>query len=240
MLDTSNPQSLSVTGLLSATDLANSLPRAENGWDGSRLHQIWVQYGYNTDGGGYWDAPVGDGDRTAMACYGRTACQEAAKVWANTHNLAAAKQVAATYCQYHAKRCTIDEGANNSMKDAAETVPILVAGEPGAAGRAGGCLQSFVGGTEAQLADGSTKPIEDVLRISALGPLDGGGRGGLRTLGFWRRPSEPCGGFRSVRRWGLGCGSRRTATTASHRTALTSILHDGPPTESVDRFAFGG
>ncbi|WP_267958685.1 hypothetical protein [Streptomyces anulatus] len=22
--------------------------------------------------------------------------------------------------------------------------------------------------------------------------------------------------------------------------ALTSILHDGPPTESVDRFAFGG
>ncbi|MEU2866853.1 RHS repeat-associated core domain-containing protein [Streptomyces mirabilis] len=174
-------------GKAAGTDLANSLPRAENGWDGSRLHQVWVQYGYNTDGGGYWDAPVGDGDRTAMACYGRTACQEAAKVWANTHNLAAAKQVAATYCLYHAKRCTIDEGANNSMKDAAETVPILLAGELGAAGRAGGCLHSFVGGTEAQLADGSTKPIEDVLRISALGPLDGGGRGGLPTLGFWRR-----------------------------------------------------
>ncbi|MFJ9362009.1 RHS repeat-associated core domain-containing protein [Streptomyces mirabilis] len=157
-------------GKAAGTDLANSLPRAENGWDGSRLHQVWVQYGYNTDGGGYWDAPVGDGDRTAMACYGRTACQEAAKVWANTHNLAAAKQVAATYCLYHAKRCTIDEGANNSMKDAAETVPILLAGELGAAGRAGGCLHSFVGGTEAQLADtrlleeGRRNPVEDSAR----------------------------------------------------------------------------
>ncbi|MFE4752439.1 polymorphic toxin type 17 domain-containing protein [Streptomyces mirabilis] len=163
-------------GKAAGTDLANSLPRAENGWDGSRLNQVWVQYGYNTDGGGYWDAPVGDGDRTAMACYGRTACQEAAKVWANTHNLAAAKQVAATYCLYHAKRCTIDEGAYNSMKDAAETVPILLAGELGAAGRAGGCLHSFVGGTEVQLADGSTKPIEDVKvgdKVTATDPKTG-------------------------------------------------------------------
>ncbi|MET8964277.1 polymorphic toxin-type HINT domain-containing protein [Streptomyces sp. NPDC004074] len=170
-----------------AANLVNSLPRVENGWDGSRLLQVWVQKGYNTDGNSYWDASVGDGDRTAQACYGRTACQQAATVYMNTHNLAQAKWVAATYCLYHAKSCGIGEGAYNSMRDAAESVPFVLAdglaasaegvkGLAGAKGLTGCSRHSFVGGTEVQLADGSTKAIEDVKagdKVTATDPETG-------------------------------------------------------------------
>jgi RHS repeat-associated protein len=143
--------------------LQAALPRAKNGWDASRLKQVWVEYGMTTNGGHYWDTPVGDGDRTAIACFGRTGCRKAAQVYMKTGNLAEAKLVAATYCLYNPKRCGIDEGAYESIKESVETIPILVGGEVSAGLRvAAGCLHSFVAGTQVQLADGNSKPIEDV------------------------------------------------------------------------------
>ncbi|MFF0717060.1 polymorphic toxin-type HINT domain-containing protein [Streptomyces bauhiniae] len=145
-----------------------------------QLKQNWIAYGYGTNGGGYWDAQVGDGDRTAMLCFGRTACQKAATLYMNTGDLARAKLVAATYCIQHRKRCGIDQGAYNSMKEVAETVPIILAGEAAAALRgirsANNPCHSFVAGTEVQLADGSTKAIEDVKvgdEVSATEPATG-------------------------------------------------------------------
>ncbi|MGW5611640.1 polymorphic toxin-type HINT domain-containing protein [Streptomyces sp. NPDC003753] len=167
------------------TSLVASLPRAKNGWDGSRLMQVWVQYGYSTDGNGYWDAMVGDGDRTAVACFGRTACQQAAKVWGNTHNLAQAKLVAATYCLYNAKRCMIDAGAYDSMKDAAETVPILMAGELAMA-EGGGC--SFAPETPVLMEGGKSKAIGEIKigdRVEAANPKTGKHQGTRTVQHVW-------------------------------------------------------
>lgn len=167
------------TTFTSPGELISLLPR-NMGPD--RLNQIWVQYGYSsTGGGGYWDAPVGDGDRTAMACFGRTACQKAATIWMNTHDLAKAKYAAATYCVYHVKRCGIDEGAYDSMKSTAEAVPILLAGEAASALRgirrgANPCNHSFVSGTEVELADSGKKEIQEVKvgdRVTATDPKTG-------------------------------------------------------------------
>ncbi|MFF9410136.1 RHS repeat-associated core domain-containing protein [Streptomyces anandii] len=147
----------------SADELVSLLPR-NMGPD--KLKQNWVSYGYGSDGGGYWDTTVGDGDRSAMLCFGRTGCAQAATVYMNTHNLAKAKLVAATYCIYHAKRCGIDAGAYESMKDAAETAPIVLAGAAADAlqniRRVANPCHSFVDGTEVLLADGTTKAIEKV------------------------------------------------------------------------------
>ncbi|MFE4621869.1 RHS repeat-associated core domain-containing protein [Streptomyces mirabilis] len=179
------------SGGTTVTGLLDTLPRAKNGWDGSRLMQVWVQYGYSTDGNGYWDATVGDGDRTAVACYGRTACQQAANVWVNTHNLAQAKLVAATYCLYNAKRCLIDEGAYDSMKNAAETVPILIAGEAAAAGESavaeeGAC--SFTPQTPVLMEGGKSKPIAKIKigdRVEAANPKTGKHQGARTVQHVW-------------------------------------------------------
>ncbi|WP_369243643.1 RHS repeat-associated core domain-containing protein [Streptomyces sp. R41] len=139
------------------------LPRPEN-MDEDRLANLWVYYGQNRTGGGYWDAPVGDGDRTAMACFGRAACSEAYRVWKETGDFAKAKRIAATYCIDNAELCGVDKGAYDSMKEASETVPILLAGEVGAAFskvlKAAGC--SFSHSTPVLMKDGKTKPIGKV------------------------------------------------------------------------------
>lgn len=161
----------------SDTELLSLLPRNR---DGDELNQLWVHYGYTTQGGGYWDANVGDGDRTAMACFGRTACQEAATIWMNTHDLAKAKLAAATYCVHHRDRCGIDEGAYASMQDAAETVPLVLAGEAATAlgkiRRAANPCNSFLPTAGVLLADGSKRDIADVKvgdRILATDPVSG-------------------------------------------------------------------
>lgn len=163
--DTSDSTGDSQT-VTSPAELMSFLPQGSHANDGDWLNQKWIAYGYGTDGGGYWDSPVGDDGRDAIACFGRLACQHAATVWMNTHNLAKAKKVAATYCVVHAKECGIDQGAFESHQDAVETVPILLAGEAafalrGLRTRAGNC-HSFVSGTNVLLADGSTKHIEEI------------------------------------------------------------------------------
>ncbi|WP_416069775.1 polymorphic toxin-type HINT domain-containing protein [Streptomyces sp. AK02-01A] len=110
-----------------AAELISYLPRAENGWDGSSLMINWVSYAYEKLGD-YWYAPIGDGDRTAMACWGRMACLKAAELYGNTHDLAAAKKVAATYCLNNPKSCVVDSGAYAAEKEASEVVPILLSG----------------------------------------------------------------------------------------------------------------
>ncbi|MFE6358035.1 RHS repeat-associated core domain-containing protein [Streptomyces rochei] len=155
------------------------LPR---GLDSSDFKQLWVQYGMTTSGGSFWEAAVGDGDRTSLACMGRTGCRKAAETLMNTGNLAKAKLTAATYCLFNPKRCGIDEGAYESLKASHEIIPLLLAGEVGIGARAllgkakGNCLHSFVAGTDVQLADGSTKPIEDVQvgdTVKATDPVTG-------------------------------------------------------------------
>ncbi|MET9483282.1 polymorphic toxin-type HINT domain-containing protein [Streptomyces sp. NPDC006638] len=180
------------SGKPTAAELTSYLPRESNGWDGGRLTQIWVYYAYNTDGNGYWDAPVGDGDRTAMACWGRTACQKAATIYMNTHDLAKAKKVAATYCLDNPKKCDVGVGAYDSMKAAAETVPILIAGGVGKGIPAGSVLAekaesaalarirknacSFTPSTLVLMENGKTKKIGKVKpgdKVAAADPKNG-------------------------------------------------------------------
>ncbi|MET9904747.1 RHS repeat-associated core domain-containing protein [Streptomyces sp. NPDC006446] len=165
------------------------LPQNEGTDDVQRLTQSWVDYSSHPNGLGYWDAPINDDGRTAIACWGRKACGEAFRVWKETHDLGKAKRVAATYCIDNAELCGVDKGAYDSMKDAAETIPFAIAAALGPAaiemraafGRAlknAGC--SFSPSTPVLLKDGKTKPIGKVEpgdQVEAADPITGNHRG---------------------------------------------------------------
>ncbi|MFF0225089.1 polymorphic toxin-type HINT domain-containing protein [Streptomyces sp. NPDC004629] len=165
---TCSKNSASSTGRTTTTksELMSYLPRPENGWNEDRFRIVWFDMGGTTQYGGYWDAQVGDGDRTAMACFGRTACRKAFSYVANGGSFAKAKEIAATYCVTHSHECGVDAGAYKAMKEAAELVPILLAGEAATAlnkiRQGAGCTHSFADGTQVLLADGTHKNIEDV------------------------------------------------------------------------------
>ncbi|WP_406841899.1 RHS repeat-associated core domain-containing protein (plasmid) [Streptomyces sp. AHU1] len=155
-----------IGGVLTALLPQDQSPEAQE-----RLVQAWVNYGQTRNGAGYWDAPIGDGDRTALACWGRAACSEAFRVYKETGDLAKARKIAATYCIENAQRCGVDQGAYDSMKDAAETFPIALSMGMGTAAQEmhsafsraverGGC--SFSPSTLVLLEDGKSKPISKV------------------------------------------------------------------------------
>lgn len=129
--------------------------------DESRLTQMWMSY-YRVDGGSYWEASVGDGDRTAMACFGRAGCREAYRHLLNTGDVAAAKKIAATYCLVHTERCASEAADYQTTKEVLDALPGIMAAAYGVRiGRLGGC-NCFLAGTDVLMADGSTKDIEDV------------------------------------------------------------------------------
>lgn len=167
--------------------LMAGLPSEKN-WPASRLVIVWADYGGTTQGGGFWDAPVGDGNRTAQACFGRAACSEAFRVYMNTHDFAKARKTAATYCLNNPKSCGVSEGAYNSMKDAAEAFPILLSEGMGGALRKAlrGC--SFAAATPVLMENGKTKPIGKLKvgdRVQAADPATGKHKGSRIVQHVW-------------------------------------------------------
>ncbi|MFD5722669.1 RHS repeat-associated core domain-containing protein [Streptomyces sp. NPDC127036] len=175
-------------------DISALLPRGQAPEDVERLQRAWISYGYGTDGNGYWDAPIGDGDRTAIACWGRAACRAAAKVYLNTHDLAKARNVAATYCIDNAQLCGVAQGAWESMRDAAETFPVALSVGIGTATQEmvnsfrkarknAGC--SFSASTLVLLKYGKFKPISKVEpgdEVEAADPSTGRHEGSRKVL----------------------------------------------------------
>ncbi|MEW2086894.1 polymorphic toxin-type HINT domain-containing protein [Streptomyces sp. NPDC005283] len=148
-------------GVSSAEEtLLGLLPRTN---DESKLSQMWMNYN-RVDGGNYWESTVGDGDRTAMACFGRAGCREAWRHLLNTGDVAASKRIAATFCLIHAERCGGESRDYDTTQQVLDSLPGLLAtiygirlAKPGT-----GCNKCFLAGTDVLMADGATKDIEDV------------------------------------------------------------------------------
>ncbi|MGW6804285.1 polymorphic toxin-type HINT domain-containing protein [Streptomyces sp. NPDC055039] len=131
-----------------------------------RLSLAWMYY-YGVTGNDYWSSPVGDGDRTAMACFGRAGCREAYRYLINGGSVGEAKRIAATYCLENAAKCAQEASDYQVASEIFDLIPDVIAVRYGLSaakkgGRGGGCTQCFLAGTEVLLADGSTKNIEDV------------------------------------------------------------------------------
>jgi RHS repeat-associated protein len=109
--------------------------------------------------GDYWDNEVGEGDRLAMACYGRDGCMKARAYLLETHDVAGAKYLAATYCLGHAKRCAGNANYENLVSGLMQETLQLIA--LGLGGGKYGC-KCFLAGTDVLMADKTTKDIEDV------------------------------------------------------------------------------
>ncbi|MFI5674772.1 polymorphic toxin-type HINT domain-containing protein [Streptomyces cellulosae] len=109
--------------------------------------------------GDYWDTGVGEGDRLAMACYGRDGCTRARAYLLKTHDVAGAKYLAATYCLEHAKRCASNANYEKLTSDLMQESLELIA--LGMGGGKYGC-KCFLAGTDVLMADKATKNIEDV------------------------------------------------------------------------------
>ncbi|MEU2065193.1 RHS repeat-associated core domain-containing protein [Streptomyces sp. NPDC013455] len=172
--------------------LMAALP-SENNWPGWRLVIVWADYGGTTQGGGFWDAPVGDGDRTAQACIGRSACSEAFRVYMETHDFAKARTVAATYCLENPKRCGIDAGAYGAMKSAAEMFPVLLSEGLAAplAKALGGC--SFAPSTPVLMKNGKTKRIDKVKvgdQVKTADPATGRHHGSKRVIATFKNSDD--------------------------------------------------
>ncbi|MFD8718295.1 polymorphic toxin-type HINT domain-containing protein [Streptomyces sp. NPDC059629] len=135
--------------------------------DIDKLQNYWASMmdGEFTDD--FWDNPVYESKKAGSACYGREGCRQAYLYVLHNGDdadVATAKEIAATYCVYNAQQCA-DEDKEVARGKVIEGMvdDALLAYIGGAAGaeRPRPC-NSFVPGTEVLMADGSTKPIEDV------------------------------------------------------------------------------
>ncbi|MGW2116114.1 DUF5615 family PIN-like protein [Streptomyces zhihengii] len=147
--------------------------------------QRWMAF-YRVDGGDYWETSIGDGDRTAMACYGRTGCQKALMHLHETGDLKGAKRIAATYCLYRMDECSSAAKDYDKTQKVLEALPHLAAAAYGlriGKGIGGNCGKCFLAGTDVLMADGSAKDIEDVElgdKVQAKDPESG--KSGARTV----------------------------------------------------------
>ncbi|WP_327313220.1 polymorphic toxin-type HINT domain-containing protein [Streptomyces sp. NBC_01235] len=143
------------------TPVTNDIDKLQNYWasmmDGEFTDEFW----YN---------PVYESSKAGSACYGREGCRQAYLYVLHKGDDAdaeTAKEIAATYCVYHASQC-VDEAKEVARGRVIEgiTNELFLAYLGGAAGAetkvAGGCRNSFDPRTEVLMADGTTKPIVDV------------------------------------------------------------------------------
>lgn len=111
----------------------------------------------------FWYNPVYESADEGTACYGREGCRQAyLYVLHGGKDVEKAKEIAATYCVYNAEECSDKAAAvarGKWIEDAVDTALLAYLG--GAAGAEKPC-NSFVPGTQVLMADGTTKPIEDV------------------------------------------------------------------------------
>jgi RHS repeat-associated protein len=112
----------------------------------------------------FWYNPAYESSQNGAegsACYGREGCHQAYQyVLDGGRDVAKAKEIAATYCVYHAEECSDKAEAvsrGNLTRDAFNAAFLSVLG-----GVRGRTCNSFVAGTQVLMADGTTKPIDDV------------------------------------------------------------------------------
>ncbi|MFE5036806.1 polymorphic toxin-type HINT domain-containing protein [Streptomyces sp. NPDC056683] len=132
----------------------------------------------------FWYNPAYESSTAGSACYGREGCRQAyLYVLHGGKDVAKAKEIAATYCVYHADECNEKAAAvarGNVIRDTVATALLAYLG--GAGGSSKPC-NSFVPGTEVLMADGTTKPIQDVKtgdKVLATDPKTG--RTTVRTV----------------------------------------------------------
>ncbi|WSQ11917.1 toxin C-terminal domain-containing protein [Streptomyces sp. NBC_01231] len=128
-------------------------------YDEDTLLRYYTAHTAANYGGDYWNTGVGEGDRLAMACYGRDGCMKARAYLLETHDVAGAKYLAATYCLDHAKRCASNANYEKLTSDLMQESLELIA--LGLGGGKYGC-KCFLAGTDVLMADKATKDIEDV------------------------------------------------------------------------------
>lgn len=114
----------------------------------------------------FWYNPVYENSQKGQegtACFGREGCRQAfLYVLHGGKDVEKAKEIAATYCVYHAEECNEKAAAvarGNVVKEVVYTGLLAYLG--GAAGRGAPC-NSFAPDTQVLMADGTTKAIEDV------------------------------------------------------------------------------
>ncbi|MFG2776914.1 polymorphic toxin-type HINT domain-containing protein [Streptomyces prunicolor] len=111
----------------------------------------------------FWYNPVYESADEGSACYGREGCARAYEyVLHGGRDVEKAKEIAATYCVYNAEECSDKAAAvarGNVIDDLTGTLLLAYLG--GVAGAEKPC-NSFIPGTQVLMADGTTKPIEDV------------------------------------------------------------------------------
>ncbi|WP_315904350.1 polymorphic toxin-type HINT domain-containing protein [Streptomyces mirabilis] len=114
----------------------------------------------------FWYNPAYESSTAGSACYGREGCRQAyLYVLHGGRDVAKAKEIAATYCVYHASQCA-DEAKEVARGKVIEgiTNEVFLAYLGGARGMEddGTPCNSFAPGTDVLLADDTTKPIQDV------------------------------------------------------------------------------
>ncbi|WP_371659829.1 polymorphic toxin-type HINT domain-containing protein [Streptomyces sp. NBC_00280] len=137
----------------------------------------------------FWDNPVYESAEKGQACFGREGCRQAylyilgMDKRGEVPDAETAKEIAATYCVYNAEECNQKAAAvarGNVIEGIVSTALLAYVG--GARGASNPC-NSFVPGTEVLMADGTTKPIEDVKtgdKVLATDP--GTGRTTVKTV----------------------------------------------------------
>ncbi|MFE4822174.1 polymorphic toxin-type HINT domain-containing protein [Streptomyces sp. NPDC056704] len=138
------------------TPVTNNVDKLQNYWASAMDGEFTDDFWYN---------PVYESSTAGSACYGREGCRQAYLYVLHAGDGAdaeKAKEIAATYCVYNADECNEKAAAvarGNVIRDTVATALLAYLG--GAGGSAKPC-NSFVPGTEVLMADGTTKPIQDV------------------------------------------------------------------------------
>ncbi|MET8976251.1 polymorphic toxin-type HINT domain-containing protein [Streptomyces sp. NPDC004539] len=118
----------------------------------------------------FWDNPVYESKEKGSACFGREGCRQA-NLYLLHHGddadaAAISKVIAATYCVYNADECNDiakEVARGKIIKEFVDTAALAyLGGVAGAENPLARSCNSFVPGTEVLMADGTTKPIEDV------------------------------------------------------------------------------
>jgi RHS repeat-associated protein len=164
------------------TPVTNDLVKLQDVWSSMMDGELTDEFWYN---------PVYESSEAGSACYGREGCRQANLYVlhkGDDADVATAKEIAATYCVYHASQCA-DEAKEVARGRVIEGIvnDLFLAYVGGAAGSeskaAGGCRNSFDPRTEVLMADGTTKPIVDVRigdKVMAKDPKTG--KRGPRTV----------------------------------------------------------
>ncbi|SHI10788.1 intein C-terminal splicing region/RHS repeat-associated core domain-containing protein [Streptomyces sp. 3214.6] len=158
---TNTPRHIKATWVATNTPVTNDIDKLQNYWasmmDGEFTDEFW----YN---------PVHESSMEGSACYGREGCRQAYLYVlhkGDDADVAEAREIAATYCVYHAEQCADEakEVARGKIIEGYVNEAFLgyLGGALGAESKvAGACRNSFDPRTEVLMADGTTKPIAEV------------------------------------------------------------------------------